>query len=205
MPKKIVGRLVWLFCLTFALVGCKEKTEIVKIIRPIATITIGEQAAEQIGKYSGIVAAVESSGLSFEIRGQVASVEVDIGESVKKGQVLAVLDPEPYQLDVNAAEAELVTAKDNVAKTKAEYERQKRLYEQGAGAERNMEVTEFNYKSALSAVEFQTAKLDLANRNLRNTKLPSPYDGVIAWRSVEPNEEVLAGQKILEINALGKM
>ena len=205
MPKKIVGRLVWLLCLTFALVGCKEKTEIVKIIRPIATITIGEQAAEQIGKYSGIVAAVESSGLSFEIRGQVASVEVDIGESVKKGQVLAVLDPEPYQLDVNAAEAELVTAKDNVAKTKAEYERQKRLYEQGAGAERNMEVTEFNYKSALSAVEFQTAKLDLANRNLRNTKLPSPYDGVIAWRSVEPNEEVLAGQKILEINALGKM
>ena len=68
-----------------------------------------------------------------------------------------------------------------------------------------MEVTEFDYKAALSAVEFQTARLDQAKRNLRKTNLPSPYDGVIAWRAVEPNEEVPAGQKILEINAAGKM
>jgi RND family efflux transporter MFP subunit len=92
-----------------------------------------------------------------------------------------------------------------VTKTKAEYERQKRIFEEGAGAERYVEVAEYNYKAAKSAVKFQTAKLDLARRNLRKTKLPSPYDGVIAWRSVEPNEEVLAGQKILEINATGKM
>jgi RND family efflux transporter MFP subunit len=68
-----------------------------------------------------------------------------------------------------------------------------------------VEVTEYQYKAALSAVNFQVAKLDLARRNLRKTKLPSPYDGVIAWRSVEPNEEVLAGKKILEINATGEM
>ena len=205
MTKQMLKRTTWLLCIAVVLTACKEEAEIVKIIRPIDTITIGEQAAEQIGKYSGIVAAVESSGLSFQIRGQVESVVVDIGDSVKKGQVLAALDPEPYQLNVNAAEAELATARDNIAKTKAEYERQKRLFEQGAGAENRMEVTEFDYKSAVSAVEVQTAKLDLANRNLRNTKLPSPYDGVIAWRSVEANEEVPAGRKILEINAAGKM
>jgi RND family efflux transporter MFP subunit len=92
-----------------------------------------------------------------------------------------------------------------VTKTKAEYERQKRIFEEGAGAERYVEVAEYNYKAARSGVKFQIAKLDLARRNLRKTKLPSPYEGVIAWRSVEPNEEVLAGQKILEINATGKM
>ena len=205
MTKQTFKRITWLLCIAVVLTACKEETEITKIIRPIEAITVGEQSAEQIGKYSGIVAAVESSSLSFEISGQVESVEVDIGDSVKKGQVLAVLDPEPYQLDLNAAEAELVTAKNNIAKTQAEYERQQRLFEQGAGAESRMEVAEYDYKSAMSAVEFQTAKLDLANRNLLNTKLPSPYDGVIAWRSVEPNEEVLAGQKILEINAAGKM
>ncbi|MEJ2474947.1 MAG: efflux RND transporter periplasmic adaptor subunit, partial [Desulfobacterales bacterium] len=149
--------------------------------------------------------AVDSSGLSFEVSGQVVSVEVDIGDRVKKGEVLAVLDREPYQLDVDAAEAELVKARDNVTKTKAEYERQKRIFEQGAGAERYVEVSEYNYKAARSAVNFQIAKLDLARRNLRKTKLISPYKGVIAWRSVEPNEKVLAGQKILEINATGKM
>jgi RND family efflux transporter MFP subunit len=198
-------RVTWLLCIAVVLTACEEEAEIVKMIRPIETITIGEHAAERIAKYSGIVAAVESSGLSFQIRGQVLSVEADIGDSVKKGQVLAVLDPEPYQLDVDAAEAELVTAKDKVSKAEAEYERQKRLFEQGAGSERLVEVSEFEYKSALSTVELQTARLDQANRDLRNTTLPSPYDGVIAWRSVEPNEEVPAGQKILEINAAGAL
>jgi RND family efflux transporter MFP subunit len=205
MSKQTFKRMVWLLCIFVALTACKEKPEIVEVVRSIKTMTVSEQPAEKIRKFSGQVAAVDSSGLSFEVGGQVKSVEVDIGDRVKKGEVLAVLDPEPYQLDVDAAAAELVRARENVTKTKAEYERQKRIFEQGAGAERYVEVTEYQYKAALSAVNFQVAKLDLARRNLRKTKLLSPYNGVIAWRSVESNEEVLAGQKILEINASGKM
>ena len=205
MTKRTFKRMVWLLCVAVALTACKEEPEIVEVIRAIKTITVKEQETEKILKFSGQVAAVDSSGLSFEVGGQVESVEVDIGDRVKKGQVLAVLDPEPYQLEVDATNAELVKSRDNVTKTKAEYERQKRIFEQGAGAQRFVEVTEYDYKAALSAVKFQIAKLDLAKRNLRKTKLPSPYDGVIAWRSVQPNEEVLAGQKILEINATGEM
>jgi RND family efflux transporter MFP subunit len=205
MTKQTFKRMVWLTCIAVGLTACKEKAEIVEVVRAIKTITVKEQPAELIRKFSGQVAAVDSSGLSFEVGGQVESVAVDIGDRVKKGEVLAVLDREPYQLDVDAAEAELVKARDNVTKTKAEYERQKRIFEQGAGAERYVEVSEYNYKAARSAVNFQIAKLDLARRNLRKTKLISPYKGVIAWRSVEPNEKVLAGQKILEINATGKM
>jgi RND family efflux transporter MFP subunit len=124
---------------------------------------------------------------------------------VKKGQVLAVLDPETYLLRVAEIKAELVKARDNVTKTKAEYERQKRIFEEGAGAKRHVEVSEYNYKSARSAVNYQIARLDNAKRDLRKTKLLSPYNGAIAWRSIEPNEEVHVGQKILEINATGKM
>ena len=203
---KDVGRTFLGLSLFLALFACKgQAPEPVEPIRAIKTITVREQATEQIRKFSGLVAAVDSSGLSFEVGGQVESVAVDIGDRVKKGQVLAVLDPEPFQLEVDAAQAEVKKARDNVAKTKSEYERQKRIYEQGAGAQRYVEVTEYRYKAAKSAVDFQIAKLDLANRNLRKTKLPSPYDGTISWRSVQPNEEVRAGQKILEINATGKL
>jgi RND family efflux transporter MFP subunit len=197
--------MVWLLCISVALAGCKEKAEIVEVVRSIKTITVKAQATEKIYKFSGKVSAVDSSGLSFEVPGQVNSVEVDIGNPVKRGQVLAVLDPEPYQLEVDAVRAELVKARDNVAKTQAEYERQKRIFEQGAGAERFVEVSEYNYKAAQSAVNFDIARLDQVRRNLRKTKLLSPYDGTIAWRAVEPNEEVAAGQKIFEINATGKM
>ena len=195
----------FLAILGIALTACKDKEEIPEVVRAIKTITVSEQATEKVRKVSGVVAAVDSSGLSFEVGGQVVSVEVDIGDRVKKGQMLAALDPEPFQLEVDAAQAELKKVRDNVAKTKAEYGRQKRIFEQGAGAERFVEVSEYHYKASESAVKFQIAKLDLANRNLRKTKLPSPYDGTIAWRSVEPNEEVKAGQKILEINATGKL
>lgn len=205
MTKQTFKQMVWLFCIAAILTACKEKTEIIEVVRPIKAITISEQPTLKIRKFAGQVAAVDSSSLSFEVGGQVASVEVDIGDRVKKGQVLAVLDPEPYQLDADAAKAELIKARENVTKTKAEYERQNRIFEQGAGAQRWVEVTEYDYKAALSAVDYQIARLDLARRNLRKTKLPSPYDGVIAWRSAEPNEEVKAGQKILEINASGKM
>jgi len=205
MKKETLKQMLGLLCIALALTACKEKTEIIEVIRPIKTITVSEQTAEQIRKFSGVVAAVDSSGLSFQVGGQVKSVEVDIGDHVKNEQVLAVLDPEPYQLDVDATQAELAKARDQVTQKKAEYERQKRIFEQGAGAQKFMEVAEYNYKAARSAVEYQIAKLDQARRNLRKTKLISPYDGVIAWRSVQPNEEVKAGQKIFEINAKGEM
>jgi RND family efflux transporter MFP subunit len=68
-----------------------------------------------------------------------------------------------------------------------------------------LDAADYNYKAARSAVNYQSSRLDLANRNLRKTKLLSPYDGSIAWRSVQPNEEVKVGQKVFEINATGTM
>ncbi len=205
MPKQMLKRMVWLLCLSVALTACKEKAEIIEVVRPIKTMTVSEQASEQTLKFSGLVAAVDSSDLSFQVGGQVASVKVDIGDRVENGQVLAVLDPEPYQLEVDAIKAELVKARDQVAESKSQYERHKRIFEQGAGAKSYLDITEYNFKAARSAADFQMARLDLANRNLRKTKLLSPYDGTIALRSVQPHEEVQAGQKVFEINATGNM
>jgi multidrug efflux pump subunit AcrA (membrane-fusion protein) len=102
----------------------------------------------------------------FEVAGNVQKVHVDVGDQITKGQVLAALDPEPYKLTVAEIKAELVKARDNVTKTEAEYERQKRIFEQGAGAQRRVEVAEFNYKAAKSGVNFQIARLNNAKRDL---------------------------------------
>jgi RND family efflux transporter MFP subunit len=197
--------MVWLLCISVALTACKDEHEIIEVVRSIKTVTVSEQAADQVLKFPGVAAAVDSSDLSFQVSGQVVSVEVDIGDQVKKGQLLAVLDPEPYQLDVDAIKAELVKARDHVTQSKAQYERHKRIYEQGAGAKSYLDVAEYEYKAAMSAVDFQTARLDIAERDLRKTKLLSPYEGTIAWRSVQPHEEVRVGQKLFVINAGGEM
>ena len=66
MTKQTLKRMIWLLCLSIALTACKEKSEIIEVVRAIKTITVSEQATEQIRKFAGIVAAVESSGLSFQ-------------------------------------------------------------------------------------------------------------------------------------------
>jgi RND family efflux transporter MFP subunit len=205
MTNQTLRRMIWVLCLLLALTACKEKPEIAEVVRAIKTITVSDQATEQIRKFAGLVAAVDSSGLSFQVSGQVESVKVDIGDRVQKGQGLAVLDQEPYQLDVAAVESELVKARANVVNTKAEYDRQKRVYEQGAGAKNDLDAAEYNYRAAESAVNYQISRLDLAKRNLSKTTLRSPYEGTIAWRSVNPYEEVKVGQKVFEINAKGTM
>ena len=53
-----------------------------------------------------------------------------------------------------------------------------------------------NTRLPAARLNYQIARLDKVNRNLRKTKLLAPYDGTIAWRAVEPNEEVRVGQKI---------
>ncbi len=122
-----------------------------------------------------------------------------MGDRIKRRQVLALLDPEPYELTVAEIKAELVKARDNVTKTEAEYNRQKRIFEQGAGAERRVEVTEFNYLAAKSAVKFQIARLNNAKRDLDRTVLRAPFDGAIANRYIDPFNEVARGQKCFDI------
>ncbi len=195
--------MVWVFCLSVSLTACKEKTEVTEVVRTIKTIAVSEQIFGQAIKLSGLVAAIDSSDLSFQVGGQIEIINVDIGDQVKKGDVIAVLDTEPYQLEVDKITAELRRTKDDVVTSQAEYERQKRIFEQGAGAQRYLDVAENQYKSTKSSVNVQIARLDLTKRDLRKTELIAPFEGTIAWRSAEPYEEVQAGQKLFEINAPG--
>jgi len=188
-----------------AITACEKKVEIIEQVRALKTITVSELATGQIRKFSGIVRATDSSNLSFEVSGSVDTVHVDIGDRVRKGQLLAVLDKEPYRLDVDAARAELVTAEAKVVNTKEEYDRQERVYSQGAGAKSKLDRAKYNHDAARSQVNYQIAKLNIAKRNLSKTMLISPYDGYIAWRSVDPHEEIKVGQKVFAIDAKGAL
>ena len=202
---RLLIKFLFLAIIGCALTACKEEVEIVEQIRSLKTITVSETATNQIRKFSGIVKAVDSSNLSFEVDGNVKTVHVDIGDQVRKGQVLAVLDKEPYRLDVDAAQAELVAARAKVDNDKEAYSRQLRVFEQGAGAKSRLDKAKFDLESALSQVNVQVAKLNFAKRNLTKTTLTAPYDGYIAWRSVEPHEEIKTGQRIFVIDAKGAM
>ena len=200
------GRMTILILTTLGLAACEEKApEVVKQVRAIKTFTVIEVASGQLRKFSGIVQATDSSSLSFQVGGNVRKVNVKLGDRVVKGKVLAVLDRKPFQLDVQAASAELDKARAIFKQKKLELNRQKQLYAKGWVAKARVDQVVRAYESAVGQVNYAVSKLNLAKRDLANTVLRAPFKGVIAGKHVDPFVEVRAGQKLFDIDAEGAM
>jgi len=192
--------------LTALLAGCgEEAAKPIEYIRAIKTFTVTEVASGQTRKYSGTVQATNSSALSFQVSGNVQKVAVKAGDRVTKGQTLAVLDKKPYELDVQAATAELRKAKADLAQKRSEMERQRVLFAKGWIAKSRLEQHQSAYESAVGQVNFAVSKLSLARRDLAHTVLVAPFDGTISEKLVDPFVDVKAGQKLFEIDASGSL
>ena len=193
-------------CLLLLLAGCGEDAQkVVEPIRAVKTITVTELASGQVHKYSGIVQATDTSILSFEVGGNVKQVKVKLGTQVKRGQIIAILDKQPYVLAVQAKEASLARAKADMEKDRLEFVRKKTLYGQKWVAKAAYDQALASYESAKSNVKYTTSRLNLAKRDLSKTVLKAPFDGVIAKKYVNPHMEVGAGQKLFDINASGAL
>lgn len=191
--------------LLLGLAACQEEVKIIDQVRALKTITIETQAGGHQRQFSGIVKATNSSSLSFEVGGKVQEVNVDIGDLVKKGQVLARLDREPYKLDVQAAEAELATAHSEHKNKVQHFMRVDELEKKGFSSKAEWDRALAMRDTAKNQISFANSKLKLAKRDLRLTVLVAPFDGSIAARSVDPFVKVLPGTKLFEINAEGSL
>ena len=188
------------------LVACGEEAEKpVEYIRAIKTFTVSEVASGQTRKYAATVQATNSSALSFQVAGNVQKVLVKAGDAVRKGQILAVLDKKPYELDVQAAQAELRKAEADRGQKRSELERQKALFAKVWIAKSRLEQHQSAYEAAVGQVNIATSKLSLARRDLANTELHAPFDGTISEKLVDPFTDVKAGQKLFEIDATGAL
>jgi multidrug efflux system membrane fusion protein len=188
--------------------ACKEQVpELVERIRAIKTVTVTERASGQLRKFSGVMEATDKSSLSFEVSGNVQKMLVKVGDKVKKGQVIAVLDKRPFQLNVEASEAALGRAKVQLADKKADMDRYERIrkLDPGAVSQASLDQSKAAYQSAQNQVSYATSQLNLARRDLEKTELRAPFDGVIGEKHVEAFQEVIRGKPIFNIFAEGAM
>lgn len=186
------------------LAGCeRDEPSVPEQVRPIRAMTVAEVASGQIRRFSGVIEASDSSSLSFQVGGTVREVRVNRGDPVRAGDVLAALDPEPYRLNVQAAEAEVQRARAYLAQARADFQRHERLLAQRAVAQVQFEIAQRTYQSSQSQLDVAVSRLDLARRDLRNTTLVAPFNGSIAARTVDAFVEVRAGQELFRIDAAG--
>ncbi len=201
-----MSRGILLATLAFLVAACEEeKVEVMENIRAIKTITVSERGSGQLRRFPGVVEAVDTSSISFEVAGNTREVNVNVGDRVEKGQVLATLDDKTFQLNVEAAEAEVGKAKAQLAEKETDYVRQKTLYEKEWVAKAAYDQALAARDSVANQVSYAGSRLNLARRDLEKTVLEAPFDGVIANKFVDPFQEVARGEKLFEIYAEGAM
>jgi RND family efflux transporter MFP subunit len=158
-------------------------------------------------RFSGVVEAADSSSVSFEVPGNVREVNVDVGERISKGQVLAVLDEQTFQLNVKAAQADVGRAEVELRDALNDLERLQRIAakDRGAISQRALDQAEARYGGARNNLSYNTSRLNLVKRDLERAVLRAPFDGVISKRYVDPFQQVALGQKLFDLHMEGAM
>lgn len=177
-------------CLTLA--ACSEPpapAAVVETTRPASILAVGEAAASEALRLPGRVRAAKRAELSFDVPGFVDKFSLEEGRRVKAGEVVARLDDRIYRSRLDAARAEFERARNDLA-------RYQRLWD-GEQAVARAEVDDRRAR-----LEAARTSLAAAERDLADTVIKAPFEGVITRRRIEPFTNVQAKQPIAELQDL---
>jgi len=158
---------------------------------------------------TGALQAVRTVQVGTQVSGQVAQIYVDFNDKVKKGQLIARIDPTLQQQAVQDAQAQLEKAQAQLKQAQDDYARNKELFDQ-----RVITASEFGTSQSTFNVQTATVKsaqiaLDRAKQQLSYTSIYAPIDGVIVERNVDVGQTVAASlsapQLFLIANDLSEM
>lgn len=155
---------------------------------------------------SGTVNAVTTVLVGTQVSGTIKNISVDFNSVVKKGQLIAQIDPAIFEAQVAQAKANVLSAKANVEKamvaledSKRTLNRQKELFAKNLISRSDVDAAETAYDTAgtqVSAAKAQLsqteAALRIAETNLRYTRIVSPVNGIVVSRNVDTGQTVAA-------------
>lgn len=139
---------------------------------------------------TGTIQPVDTVAVGTQVSGIIKNIYVDFNSTVKKGELLATLDPDLLQYQSQQIKANLQNAKSNLAYNEININRQSQLYKVGAISKADYDVATNQYNAAKAQVGSVTAQLSTANKNLSLTNIYSPIDGTILNRNVSEGQTV---------------
>jgi len=174
---------------------------------------------EQTVLASGTLKAFRSVEVGAQVSGQLKTLHVALGDRVKKGQLLAVIDPVLQQNTLKDADAQVDNLKAQkrskealLKEYEAAYRRQARMVAEDASSSADLESAQAQLESTradISALDAQIIKaiiaVDTAKANLGYTKIVAPIDGIVLSISIEEGQTVVSTQTATTILTLADM
>ncbi|OBV39694.1 RND family efflux transporter, MFP subunit [Janthinobacterium psychrotolerans] len=173
-------------------------------MRAVKLETVGADAPSAQLRYSAVVRQRERAELGFEAGGRVTAILVDVGSSVRKGQLLARLDAEaPRQRAVQAA-ANVSAAEVQLQERQAHMRQQQAMFDDGAIAQAGLSTARTALEAAQAQLQVARSERALAARTQRLTELRAPFDASVVARLIQPQAEAAPGQAVLQLEGAGQ-
>jgi len=168
-------------------------------LRTVRTAEIRYDKAQETNRYTGTVQARHEVDQAFRVGGKVVARKIDVGQTVRDGDVLAVLDDTDYRLAEDAARQQLVAATAAARQAESDQRRNQELIGDGAVSASEDENTQTKAQAARAAAEAEARKLELARNRLQYTVLRASRSGVVTAVRVEVGQVVAEGQPVVAI------
>jgi HlyD family secretion protein len=141
---------------------------------------------------TGTMAAVETVEIGTQVSGTINEIKVDYNDTVKEGDVLAILDQSLFKVAIKNAQAGLLKAQAELKQAENEYKRNKPLYEKGYLSEEEFLPIDTEVATQKASLLSAEATLQQAEIDLEHTVISSPIDGTVIDRSVDAGQTVAA-------------
>ena len=184
--------------LLLVLSGCEQEKQLAQaeMSMPPPPVTIAHPVAKEVtdwDEFTGRLYAVESVEVRPRVSGYLESVNFAEGSLVKKGDLLYVIDPRPYQARVEQSKAQIARAQAALELTQNELKRAKKLHQTKVISDEDMDIKENKRLEALASLEAAKAEARVAQLNLEFTHIKSPIDGRISRTLVTEGNLVNGG------------
>jgi multidrug efflux pump subunit AcrA (membrane-fusion protein) len=173
---------------------------------PYRTATVSQGDITSSVSASGELEALVTIDVGSQISGQIKEILVDFNDRVRKGQVLAIIDPQTYtsrvkqgQAQVAASNAGRAQAQAQAAVAKANYDRTQSLFDKGFVAQAQLDADLAAYRASQASIASATAQIGESQAalvaeqvDLGRTTITAPIDGIVIDRKIEPGNTVAA-------------
>src|SRR3977135_2582834 len=160
--------------------GCKKKSAPPPPPLPVNVLSVVEKEVNEWDEFTGRLEAVESVDIRPRVSGYITEIHFEAGVIAKKGDVLYVIDPRPYQADFDRAAAEVERMQAQVKLSQIELDRAKELRAKNTISASEFDQKAATYQGASAASASAEAAKNSAARTLEFTQIKSPIDGRVS-------------------------
>ncbi|MEL7048623.1 MAG: efflux RND transporter periplasmic adaptor subunit [Pseudomonadota bacterium] len=196
-------RLILALGASVCIAGCGDgTTETQAVTAPVrGLITTVVKSAEETTqrRYPGVLEPTEITSLSFEVAGKLEEFNLQVGQRIKTGDVLAQLDSTQFEAEVESKAASVADAKARLKQDEDRLQRFQKLSKTGAATRVSVDDAATDVRSRRATLTQAERALESAQKDLTKTKLYAPFDGIINSVDAQSFQTIAVGSQITSV------